>query len=292
MSKKGYSYILAAAVLWGTTGTAQALAPIGARPLAIGTLRLVAGGAALLLVYLLRRGLAKSTPHLRLPLHAVVVAAACMAAYQVLFFAGVARTGVAVGTIVGIGSSPVLAGVLGFALRGERPGWRWAAATTLAVAGCAVLLTQGKDIAVDGTGVLLAVGAGAAYATFSLASKGMLDQQPVDRVMAAVFCLGAALLSPLLLTQDLRWLSQPAGIGVVLHLGLMATALAYLLFGLGLSLTPVATAVTLSLAEPMTAGLLGLILLGETFTPLAGLGIGLVFFGLVILSLPGTNPKG
>jgi DME family drug/metabolite transporter len=297
VGKKGILFILAAAVLWGTTGTAQALAPAGARPLEIGALRLIAGGAALMLVYLLRgrRALAAlpqagamqptaALPPPRLPLGPVVLAAACMAAYQVLFFAGVARTGVAVGTIVGIGSSPVLAGVLGFALRGERPGWRWSLATLLAVAGCAILALQGASIHVDPWGLLLAVGAGGAYATFSLASKGMLERQPVERVMAVVFSLGAVFLSPLLLARDLGWLLQPAGIGVVLHLGLLATALAYLLFGLGLRATPVSTAVTLSLAEPLTAGMLGVLLLGESFTLPAGIGIGLIFSGLAILS--------
>lgn len=284
--KKGFLFILAAAVLWGTTGTAQALAPAGARPLEIGTLRLITGGTALMLVYLLRgRGAVSPSASTRLPPGQVALAAICMAAYQLLFFAGVARTGVAVGTIVGIGSSPVLAGVLGFVLRGERPGWRWGWATLLAVAGCTILALQGKSIAVDPWGLLLAVGAGGAYATFSLVSKGMLENQSVERVMAVVFSLGAVLLSPLLLNRDLGWLLQPAGIAVVLHLGLLATALAYLLFGLGLRRTPVATAVTLSLAEPMTAGMLGVLLLGETLTLPAGIGIGLIFCGLAILSL-------
>ena len=36
--------VLLAAMLWGTTGTAQALAPPGATPLAVGTVRLTFGG--------------------------------------------------------------------------------------------------------------------------------------------------------------------------------------------------------------------------------------------------------
>lgn len=67
------------------------------------------------------------------------LAAISMAAYQPLFFAGVARTDVAVGTIVAIGSPPVLAGVLGLVVHGERPGHGWAVATILAVLGCSLL---------------------------------------------------------------------------------------------------------------------------------------------------------
>jgi DME family drug/metabolite transporter len=284
MKNKGYLFILAAAVLWGTTGTAQALAPAGARPLGIGTLRLIVGGIALMSFFLFRQKKSNLPPPGRIPIRPVLLAAACMAAYQVLFFAGVARTGVAVGTIVGIGSSPVLAGILGYLFRGERPGRRWAAATLLAVTGCSLLALTGGEINVDPLGLLLAIGAGGAYATFSLASKGLLENQPVEKVMAIVFSLGAVFLSPLLLTQDLSWLRQPGGLAAILHLGLLATALAYILFGQGLRLTPVATAVTLSLAEPLTAGILGVTLLGEKLTLPAGVGIALIFSGLGVLS--------
>lgn len=282
--------MLAGAVLWGTTGTAQALAPPDAQPLAIGALRLIAGGLFLLLFLVARRRRAAPQKLARADLPAILLAAACMAAYQVLFFAGVKLTGVAVGTIVGIGSSPVIAGLLGMVFRGERPGARWPAATVLAIAGCGLLVTGGEQVQVDPLGVLLAIGAGGAYATFSLASKGLLERQPSEVVMAVVFCLGALLLSPLLLTQDLRWLAQPAGVLVIVHLGLFATALAYLLFGEGLRRIALAAAVTLSLAEPLTAGSLGVLLLGETLSLQAGLGIALIFAGLGLLAGAGI-PK-
>lgn len=286
MNRHGYLYILGAAILWGTTGTSQALAPAGAAPLAVGTLRLLVGGIALLAVFVFSPKATCPLPKYRLPIGLTLLAAACMAAYQVLFFAGVSLTGVAVGTIVGIGSSPVLAGLLGYLFRGERPGWRWGAATLLAIAGCTLLALMGQEINVNPLGVLLAVGAGAAYATFSLVSKRLLERQPVEMVMAAVFGLGAVMLAPLLLTQDLTWAANPRGLGVILWLGLMATALAYILFGRGLRLTPLATAVTLSLAEPLTAAALGLLVLGERLTLPAALGIALIFSGLAALSIP------
>lgn len=289
MEKRGSLFVLAGAVLWGTTGTAQALAPATAQPLAIGTLRLVIGGLALLAVWRLTAR-APGRPLARLALPPVVIAAACMAAYQVLFFAGVKLTGVAVGTIVGIGSSPVLAGLLGYFVRGEQPGRRWLAATLLAVVGCGLLALSGGDIHVDPLGMVLAVGAGAAYAAFSLLSKGLLENHSAEMVMAVIFSLGALMLSPLLLTQDLTWLAQPNGLGAVLWLGLMATGLAYVLFGKGLQLTPVATAVTLSLGEPLTAATLGVLVLGEHVTLQAGLGIALILSGLVLLSLRSPAP--
>lgn len=285
----GSWYVLAAAVLWGTTGTAQAFAPAGTQPTTIGVVRLAVGGIALL-------GLAAARGVLRQggrwPIVPTALAAISMAAYQPLFFAGVARTGVAVGTIVAIGSAPALAGVLGFVVHGERPGRRWAAATMLAVLGCSLLILASGDGSLDTVpghramgGIVLALGAGLSYAAFSVASKGLLEEHAPDAVMAIVFCLAALLLFPLFLWADFSWLLQPQGLAVALHLGLIATAAAYVLFARGLSMIPVATAITLSLAEPLTATVLGSLLLGERLSVLAILGSGLLLGGLVLLSI-------
>jgi len=56
-----------------------------------------------------------------------------------------------------------------------------------------------------------------------------------------------------------------------------------------LQLIPVSTAVTLSLAEPLTAGLLGVVVLGEVLTLPAFAGIALIFAGLLLLTLGGLR---
>lgn len=279
---KGQGAVLAAAVLWGTTGTAQAFAPAGATPLAVGVVRLAIGGAALLL-WVWARGSWRS--HGRAwPKRPLLVGALAIAAYQPFFFAGVARTGVAVGTMVAIGSAPVMAGLLSWGLWRQQPSVRWFGATGCAVAGCGLLALSGGDTAVDPGGVLLAVGAGGSYALFALATKELLTTQPPDAVTAVLFSLGALLLLPLLLFVDISWLAHPRGLVVSLELGLVATALAYLLYTRGLVTVAAATAVTLSLAEPLTATLLGLFLLGEVATWPILAGIGLIFAGLLVLA--------
>jgi DME family drug/metabolite transporter len=207
-----------------------------------------------------------------------------MAAYQLCFFAGVIKTGVAVGTIVAIGSAPPFAGAIGFLVRGERPGRRWAVATALAVLGCSLLIAAGSSIHIDLLGLFLAAGAGAAYACFTVASKGLLEDKPPEAVMAVAFTLGALFLAPLLFTTDLAWLAQARGVGVILHLGLVTVAVAYTLFARGLSQVPVATAATLTLAEPLTAAMLGVFLLGERLTLVAISGVVMIFAGLVLVS--------
>ena len=83
--------------------------------------------------------------------------------------------------------------------------------------------------------------------------------------------------------SDLDWLLQPRSIGVVMHLGLATMALSYWLFARGLQTVQVATAVTLSLAEPMTAATLGILVLGEQLNGQALTGISLILAGLVVL---------
>jgi DME family drug/metabolite transporter len=275
----GQWLVLAAAVLWGTTGTAQAFAPEGATPLSVGTVRLVLGGLALILFVRARGELTGIREYPRRP---TLLAAFSIAAYQLCFFAGVSRTGVAVGTIVGIGSAPIVAGVLEWLVYGERPGRRWLLATSLALLGCTLLVTAGGSLNIDPLGVLLALGAGFFYAVYTMASKALLPGRSPDAVMAVVFGLGAVLLTPLLLFASYRWVFEPVGLVVALHLGLVTVALAYILFGRGLVKVPVSTTVTLTLAEPLTAAALGIIILGERLTPAAAAGAGLLLAGLLI----------
>jgi DME family drug/metabolite transporter len=187
--------------------------------------------------------------------------------------------------VVALGSAPIFAGLLGLRFHGERPDRRWLLATALAVAGCALLVATGGGLSVDPVGVLLALGAGVAYAVYAAEGKRLLRRFPPDAVMAVTFGLGAALLAPLLLVLDLQWLREPRGVLVALHLGLVATALAYALFARGLKEVPTATAVTLTLAEPLTAATLGLVVLGERLTPPALVGVAFLLAGLAILSV-------
>jgi len=288
MRRPGAWLVLAAGALWGTTGTAQALAPPGATPAAVGAVRLALGGAGLLAVALLRGELRQAA---RLPRRAVVVAAVTVAAYQVCFFNGVSLTGVALGTVVGIGSSPVWAGLLAWLTGAGRPSRRWVFATGLAVAGVILLIAGGRRLQVNLPGVILALAAGASYAIYASASKRLLESASPDAVMAVVFGLAALLLSPILLQSDVGWVGTPRGAAVALHLGLLATTLAYLLVARGLRSLPAPTAVTLSLAEPLTAAGLGLLVLQERLTLTALLGGGLLLAGLIGLSLqPRSKP--
>lgn len=313
--------VVAGAATWGTTGTSQALSDVAASPVAVGAARTVVGALCLAAVAAAvspRNGSpASGTPaqseewsgdrprtHVpgesqpqvpgqsssqvrRARLGPLVVAGIAIAAYQVLFFAGVDATGVAVGTVVGIGSVPVLTGLVAWGADGARPLGRWWAATTLAVAGATLVLVQsgGAEAEVDALGVTMALGAGLAYAVLTVASRRLLDtgMQPT-RAMAAVFAIGAVPSAVVLLATDGAALLTPRGVTLVLWLAVVTVALGYVLYARGLRVLSPATVGTLTLTEPLVAAALGIVLLGERPGLLAGLGALLLATGLVLVA--------
>ncbi len=285
MKLAGAGQVLMAAALWGTTGTTMALAPAGAEPLGVGALRLLLGGIALAALAFLKGDFRGTGP---LPLRKLAGAGLMIAAYQICFFNGVARNGVALGTLVAIGSAPMLAGLLEWRSRRVRPGRRWLIATGLALGGCGLLLlpVDGLSPGVEAVGLLLSLGAGLAYAGYALVSKALLQHMSPNAVVAAIFLPGALFLLPLLPLTELTWVLQPRGVLVILHLGLVTTAVAYLLFAHGLQQISTAAAVTLTLAEPLVAGMLGVLLLGERFGGRSLVGMMSLGAGLLWLSLP------
>ena len=274
--------VLLAAVCFGTTGTAQAIGP-AASPVAVGAARIVLGGALLVAVARAMR--------LRLPrLDATVAGIAVgVCVYQLSFFAAVKITGVAVGTVVAIGTGPAAAGLLGRLVNGERLTARWALATLAAAAGVALLAGDGGGT-VDPAGIALAVVAGAGYATCTVLSKRLIAGGAApEAVMAAGFGGAAVLLVPVLVLAGPRFLTTAPGLGLALYLGAIPTAVAYVLFSRGLRGLSSGETATLVLAEPLTAAALGIVALGERASVTAGAGAALVLAGLAILALPGRS---
>jgi drug/metabolite transporter, DME family len=277
------SYVLLASVLFGTTGTAQALGPAGLSPFTVGAVRVVLGGGVLGLLALAgSRSAARMSPAL------VLCAGAAIAVYQLTFFEAVHRAGVAVGAVVAIGSGPVVAGVLERTFGDTWPGGRWLGATALAIAGIVALSFGGTGHATASTSaILLALASGTAYATYTVLAKRLLHAGagPV-RVMGAAFGVGSVFLLPVLLVGNTLWLHSTHGIELAAYLAVGPTILAYLLFARGLQQLTASETTTIVLAEPVTATVLGVAVLHQPLGATAVVGVLLVVAGLGVLALP------
>jgi DME family drug/metabolite transporter len=285
-ARRGTALVLAAAVLFGTTGTAQELGPDDSDPLTVGALRLILGGAILFVF-------AATRPAGRAGLRAVVGSwvglwcGAAVAVYNAFFFFGVDRAGVAIGTLVALGSAPFITGLLGWVIEGAAPARRWFVATAVSVAGLAVLVLSdsGGDAPSVLTGAACALVASTGYAVYTALGKQLIARAGPDVYIGGVFAIGAVVISPALLTGDLDWAARGSGIATVAWLGIVPTAIAYVLFGRGLRHLPASTVATLTLAEPLVATALGLLVLDESLDAVGLAGAALVLAGLAILAV-------
>jgi len=81
-------------------------------------------------------------------------------------------------------------------------------------------------------------------------------------------------------------LQDPVLLLGALYGGIVTVAIAYAFFIYGIARIGAATAVTVGLMEPLTASILGVVLLGETVSVVGLTGSVLILAGLVVVSRP------
>lgn len=278
--------VLLAAALFGTSATTLALLAPDAPGPSVAAMRLLVGAAGLVLVVVVFRGNGRSLVAMwRRPV--VWLMGAAVAGYQALFFMGTIRAGVAVGTLISLAAAPFLAGVLGWVLREGPPGWTWVVSTLLAVAGLVLLVSANLGVE-EPIGMVFALGAGACYAVYTVIGVRLArDGAAPSVVLAASFSIGAVLLLPAAVTSTWWW--SWSGVAAVLWLGIVATTVAYLLFGVGLRSLQPGHIATLNLFEPVVATLLGVLVLGEQLGMTGWLGTALVLVALGLLGIAGSR---
>jgi len=225
------------------------------------------------------------------PWKSTLYAAISMAIFQYLFFSSVRLTGVAIGTVVTIGSAPVFSGIIEWLLVKRRPTRVWIMATVLAIIGCALLFLNKDGIVVNPVGIAMSLGAGLLFAFYTLVNKEVLDKVDAVPAVAVIFSMSAIMLLPFLFLFETEGLMTGRGISVVLYLGIVTTSVAYILFSAGLKRIPSSSAVTLSLAEPLTAAILSVLVVGERLNGTSWMGIAMLLGGILVLTLSGRKVK-
>ena len=270
--------VLAGAALFGTIGTAQLLGPAVPSPQLAGTRLLLAG--------LLLLAVAVATGHLR-GLRAswrqapAWWAAVGQAGFNLCFLGAMVEAGVAVGTLVAIGATPVLTG-----LATRHVSRMWVLATCIAVAGLGLLVggQLGSESAPSALGIVLALGASASYATYIIAGNAAVARGlEVQPYLAVAFSLAAVMTFPLLLVGEVAWAWTPGGALLVAYMAVVPTVVAYSLFNRGLKGVRSSTASTLGLIEPVVAAALAVALVGERLSPVGVLGAALILAGLLLI---------
>lgn len=293
----GVFCVLAASVLWGTTGTAATFAP-QVSPLAIGAAAMGIGG--LLQMLLALRNINADWSRLREHWAYVLIGAIAVAIYPLAFYSSMHMAGVTIGTVVTIGSAPLFSAVIERLLDAKQLTARWLLGATLGLIGTVLLCiakAQGHaDSAVHSSlaesvfGVILGLVAGATYALYSWTAHRLMRKGcSSGAAMGATFGLGGLLLVPVLLLTGATLVQSWANAAVGLYMILVPMFLGYILFGLGLSRVAASTATTLSLIEPVVAAVLAVVIVGERLPMLGWVGAALIVVCLYVLV---SQPEG
>ena len=284
--------IALAAISWGTTGaTMRLLSPLS--PLVVGFIRLAVAGPLLFATAVVSGRWEVGSPANALGVFGVGLA---MAAYQVCYFSAVPRTSVAITALLAICTAPLIVVMLARIFLGERLTGLTLAAVPLGITGTAFLVIgpSGGSIRITAAfafGALLALGAALSYAVVAVLSKHLLATMDPLAIVGIAFPLGAALLSPVALEGSLLPPSTGTQWALLLYLGVLPTALAYVLYVLGLRMTSATTASIVTLLEPLTATTLGILAFGEHLGMLGYIGAVLLLLALVLTIRSPLTPE-
>jgi len=289
---RGTLCVLAASVLWGTTGTAATFAP-AVGPLAIGAA--ATGLSGLLQALVAARPMSRERAALLAQRRLVLLGGLAVAVYPLAFYTSMRLAGVAVGTVVSIGSGPLVSALAERILDRNRLTARWLAGAALGLAGMLLLcLAEAArphpghgSAAATLAGVGLGLLAGTSYPLYTWAAHRLIGNGiPARAVMGAVFGLGGLLLLPVLLATGAPLVASWPSAAVGAYMALVPMFTGYLLFGWALAHVPATTATTLTLLEPAVATVLAVTIVGEHLPAAGWAGLALIAGCLVILTVP------
>lgn len=287
----GIVTVLIAAILWGTTGTAATFAP-EVSAVAIGAVAM--GGGGLMQALLAAGRIRRHVGLLRKQWRWLLLGAIAVALYPLAFYASMRLAGVTIGTVVSIGSAPLLSVLIEYRLDGLRLTARWMIGAGLGLAGMLLLcLAEGSGHVPAGAasgvipGVLLGLLAGISYALYSWTARRLMQHGIASRAaMGATFGIGGLLLMPVLFVTGAPLLASWGNATVGLYMALVPMLLGYVCFGYGLARIPASTATTITLFEPVVAAGLAVVIVGERLPAMGWAGIVLILACLVCISVP------
>ncbi len=278
----GISAVALGTIIWGTVGPVVRLFPEGTE-FQYSLIRNLTGVSALWLFVLFSKEKRRYTKNDIVPILVGGIGATLFFPFFILAFQ---LTGVGVAAVVSIGVAPIFVGLIAWIALKQPPGKQWAIGTVIAVAGVVALNWPSGDNTVSFLGVAFAMAAAFGY-SMQATGMGMISKRHTPfQSVAPMFTIGTILQAPLSYGRDFTFLQDPVLLLGVLYGGIVTVAVAYAFFIYGISRIGAATAVTVGLMEPLTASILGVVLLGETVSAIGIVGSVLILAGLVVVSRP------
>lgn len=290
----GLLFAVGSALSFGVSGPlAKPLMTAGWSPAAAVLARLAIGAAALAIVATIVKPdwLRQARTHARI---VVAYGLAPVAGAQLCYFNAVAHLSVGVALLLEY-TAPVLVVAWVWATTGRRPGGVTLAGVALAVVGVALVLDVASGARIDAVGVAWGLAAAVCLACYFVmsgrVSAGESGLHPItlaagSLLVATVAVAGLGITGAL----PIHFSSADAVVGglalpwfvPVALLGVVATAVAYLLGICGVARLRPSFASLMGLAEVLFAVLAAWLLLGERLTAVQGIGAVVVLLGLAL----------
>lgn len=288
VSRSGWTSVLAAATLWGTTGLVfQSLGTSGgADAVSISFLRLAMSVPFLLLMARMYVG----TWHTALTLRGMlvlVVLGISMAFYQLTYVLAIERVGVAISVLISICGAPIFVALISVLWLRERFHTQTLLALVAAIIGTVLLVGLPSELNPDSyrfwTGVAIALACALFQAFYVLAARAASNVCSPMHAGGIGFAIGALVLVPFWPHDGLHLTYSLTGWAMLLYVAAVPTALAQTLFLSGIKGTGAIGGAIASLLEPLVATILAVIVLHERMTWYGALGALILLSGIVIL---------
>lgn len=267
--------VVAAAVLWGTTGTAAFFLGPDVSPLAIGAATMGIGGVVLALLGGRHSRAVLTDTAVRTW---VLLGIAGVIVYPLTFYWGMSLAGIALGNVIALGLGPITVAALEWLVDRSRPTAVWWWSSGLALTGIAIMSTAKVELGGGrpgnvSMGVALAVVAGLAYGLYTYSFGRLIDRGHTPlAVIGAVFGGGAPVLLVVLGVTGAGLVVSALQGGLVGYLVLGPMVLAYVAFSGALRTLRSSTVASVALVEPVVAAVLAVAVVGERLGPLAIVG--------------------
>ena len=156
----------------------------------------------------------------------------------------------------------------------------------MALLGCALVSgIAGGDLTISLKGLLLGIGAGLCYASYTvMAHYGLAHYDSLTMIYWTFFVAGLVSLLWLDVPALVQTLRQPSGVIGALGLVVIATVLPYFFYTKGLEGVESGLAAVIANVEPVVAALTGMIVYHETPSVWTAVGIVLILAAAVILA--------
>ena len=289
--KYGILMALTAAVVWGTLGVfAKAIYKYDLDPLVLVTMRAGIAFAALLVIMLFRSpGLLKVER--RDIIDFAYIGVVGIALEYWVYFETLKRTSSSVASIL-LYTAPVFVTAGAAAFFGERITRRGLAALGVVLIGGFLVAggLEARFFAQDRAGVLFGIASALTYAAYTLLSKRTLPKYGSWTTVLYAFGFGTVLLALASGPRLAQLMTVPfEGWMLMLGLALGPTLLSYGLYVKSLEYIEASRATVVCMMEPVTASILGFLLLGERLAGWQLVGALLVLGGVGVLNL-GASP--